>query len=233
MIRRPTVLVHHGVGDATPESDPVGLVVPPDKLRSQLRLLTRLGYRFRTPEDLLTDSSPLPPVSGTACVTFDDGLASDLHVAAPLLEELGIRGSFYVCPGLWGRQHTDINGDAGRLLARDEAAELSERGMELGSHAMTHSDLRKLDDATLAAELTESKSAIEELTGRPCRVIAYPFGLHDERVESAAVRTGYELGLGWGPGRWRREAVPRMPGPPRHGGLRLGLKLLGIRRSAR
>jgi peptidoglycan/xylan/chitin deacetylase (PgdA/CDA1 family) len=105
--------------------------------------------------------------------------------------------------------------------------------MELGSHAMTHSDLRKLDDAALDAELAESKAAIEELTGKPCRVIAYPFGLHDERVEAAALRAGYEAGLGWGVGEWRREAIPRMPGPPRHGGLRLGLKLLGIRRSAR
>ena len=231
MIRRPVVLVHHGVGEPAPESDPVGLVVPPDKLRSQLRLLLRLGYRFRTAEDLLAGS--LPPPSGTASITFDDGLASDLLVAAPLLEDLGVRGSFYICPGLWDGQHVSINGVAGRLLTRGEAAELSARGMELGSHAMTHSDLRKLDDAALDAELAESKAAIEEVTGKPCRVIAYPFGLHDERVESAAVRTGYELGLGWGPGRWRREAVPRMPGPPRHGGLRLGLKLLGIRRSAR
>jgi peptidoglycan/xylan/chitin deacetylase (PgdA/CDA1 family) len=233
MMRRPTVLVHHGVGDATREADPVGLVVPPDKLRSQLRLFTRLGYRFRTAEDLLANSGTLPPPSGTACVTFDDGLASDLRVAAPLLEDLGIRGSFYVCPGLWGRQHASINGDAGRLMTRDEAAELSARGMELGSHAMTHSDLRKLDDVALEAELTESKAAIEDVTGRPCRVIAYPFGLHDERVESASRRAGYELGLGWGVGEWRREAVPRMPGPPRHGALRLGLKLLGIRRAAR
>jgi len=233
MIRRPTVLVHHGVGDATPESDPVGLVVPPDKLRSQLRLLTRLGYRFRTAEDLLANNGTFPPPSDTACATFDDGLVSDLRVAAPLLEELGIRGSFYICPGLWGSQHALINGEGGRLLTRDETAELSARGMEVGSHAMTHGDLRKLDDAALDAELTESKAAIEEVTGKGCRVIAYPFGLHDERVESAAMRAGYELALSWGPGRWRREAVPRIPGPPRHGALRLGLKLLGFRRAAR
>jgi peptidoglycan/xylan/chitin deacetylase (PgdA/CDA1 family) len=233
VIRRPAVLVHHGVGEAAPESDPVRLVVPPDKLRSQLRLFTRLGYRFRTAEDLLAGPGTLPPPSGTACATFDDGLASDLRVTAPLLEALGIRGSFFVCAGLWGGQHASIQGDAGRLLTRDEAAELSARGMELGSHAMTHSDLRTLDDAALDAELTESKAAIEEITGKPCRVIAYPFGLHDERVESAAMRAGYELALSWGPGRWRREAVPRIPGPPRHGALRLGLKLLGFRRAAR
>ena len=54
----------------------------------------------------------------------------------------------------------------GRLLDRAEARELSERGMELGSHAMTHRDLRKLDDRELQDELTRSKAEIEDLTGR-------------------------------------------------------------------
>ena len=232
MIRRPVVVVHHGVGDPPPSADPVGLVVSPRHLRSQMRLLQRLGYRFRTMEELATGGE-LPPGSRTAAITFDDGLASDLHVTAPALEELGVRGSFYVNPGLWGQQHASIDGESGRLLSRDEARELSERGMELGSHAMTHRDLRKLDDGELRDELTRSKAEIEAVTGRPCRVIAYPFGLHDERVETAARDAGYELGLGWGPGPWRPEAVPRIPGPPRHGALRLGLKLLGLRRPAR
>ena len=232
MIRRPVVLVHHGVGAAPPGSDPVGLVVAPDHLRSQLRLLLRLGYRFRTMEEL-ADSPDLSPPARTAALTFDDGLADDLHVTAPLLEELGIRASFYVCPGLWGGQHASIEGSTGRLLDRAEARELSERGMELGSHAMTHPDLRKLDDRELNDELARSKAEIEDLTGRACRVLAYPFGLHDARVETAASAAGYDLALGWGPGEWRRYAVPRMPGPPRHGGLRLGLKLLGLRRPAR
>jgi len=233
MIRRPVVLVHHGVGDAPPESDPVRLVVPPDRLRAQIRLLLRLGYRFRTMEELIADGGGLPPSPRTAAITFDDGLASDLHVAAPLLEELGVRAGFYVSPGLWGGRHASIEGAAGRLLDRDEVHALAERGMEIGSHAMTHPDLRKLDDRTLRAELSESKAAIEDVTGRPCRVLAYPFGLHDARVEEAAREAGYDLALGWGVGEWRAAAVPRMPGPSRHGALRLGLKLLGLRRPAR
>lgn len=232
MIRRPVVLVHHGVGDPPPADDPVRLVVSPGHLRSQLRLLERLGYRFRTMEEIAAGGH-LPPAARTAAVTFDDGLATDLHVTVPALEELGVRGSFYVNPGLWGEQHASITGAAGRLLSRDEARELSRRGMELGSHAMTHRDLRKLEDAELHDELARSKAEIEDITGTPCRVIAYPFGLHDERVEAAARDAGYELGLGWGPGPWRPEGVPRIPGPPRHGALRLGLKLVGLRRPAR
>ena len=166
MIRRPVVLVHHGVGSPPPGSDPVRLVVSPDRLRSQLRLLQRLGYRFRTMEEIAGENH-LPPAPRTAAVTFDDGLASDLHVTAPALEALGVRASFYVNPGLWGEQHASITGEAGRLLSRDEARELSARGMELGSHAMTHRDLRKLDDGELQDELVRSKAEIEDRDRRP------------------------------------------------------------------
>ena len=233
MIRRPLVLVHHGVADVAEAADPVRLVVSPPHLESQLRLLLRIGYRFSTMEELIDSGRHDRPPARTAALTFDDGLADNLRVAAPLLARIGVRASFYVCPGLWGAGHEFVDGSAGRLLDRDEARELSESGMELGSHAMTHRDLRKLGDAELRSELSESKAAVEEITGRPCRVLAYPYGLHDARVEDAARAAGYKLGLSWGLGPWRPYAVPRMPGPPRSGGLRLALKLAGVRRRAR
>jgi hypothetical protein len=71
------------------------------------------------------------------------------------------------------------------------------------------------------------------VTGRPCRTLAYPFGLFDDRVERAARAAGYELAWGWLPGSWRAAAAPRLPAPPRHGARRLAIKLLGIRRPGR
>jgi peptidoglycan/xylan/chitin deacetylase (PgdA/CDA1 family) len=149
---------------------------------------------------------------------------------APLLERLGVRGTFYVSPGLLGRQHPQVAGDEGRLLDADEAGALAEAGMELGSHAMSHRDLRLLDDDELAGELQDSKAAVEKITGRPCRTLAYPYGLYDERVTQAAAAAGYELAFAWLPGPWKPLAAPRLPAPPRHGALRLALKLAGLRR---
>jgi peptidoglycan/xylan/chitin deacetylase (PgdA/CDA1 family) len=124
-------------------------------------------------------------------------------------------------------------GEAGRLLDEDEARALIEAGMELGSHSVSHPDLRLLDGSELTVELQESKAAVEKITGRPCRTLAYPYGLHDERVEQAAGEAGYELAFSWLPGPWRELAAPRLPAPPRHGALRLALKLTGIRRPGR
>ena len=78
-----------------------------------------------------------------------------------------------------------------------------------------------------------SKAAVEELTGRPCRTFAYPYGLHDERVTRAVADAGYELAFTWLPGPWRPLEAPRLPAPPRHGAARLAVKLLGVRRPGR
>jgi peptidoglycan/xylan/chitin deacetylase (PgdA/CDA1 family) len=226
--RPPALLVYHGIGQA--ERDPARLLTPPEQLEAHVRLLRRRNYEFLTAEELVTDSAPRP---GTAVLTFDDGWANWSSAAVPLLESLGVRGTFFVCPGLWGQQHPDVEGPEGRLLERESAGALAAAGMELGSHTLTHPDLRKLGDEELGQELSASKAAVEELTGRPCRTLAYPYGLYDDRVAGAAEAAGYELAFAWLPGPWRRFAAPRLPAPPRGGAVVLSLKLAGIRRKVR
>ena len=228
LLRPPVVLVYHGVGTA--DGDDARLLVSPELLESHIRFLKRRGYRFATAEELVGNGRPQP---GTAVLTFDDGFRSCLTEAVPLLRRLGVSATFYVCPGLFGGQHWHMPGEPGRLLDEDEARALAEAGMELGSHSVSHPDLRLLDGGELTVELRESKAAVEQITGRPCRTLAYPYGLHDERVERAAGEAGYELAFAWLPGPWRELAAPRLPAPPRHGALRLALKLAGIRRPGR
>lgn len=225
LVRRPVVLVYHGVGP--PVGDPKRLLVSLEHLEAHVRLLQRLGYRFITAEELLDEGGPRPR---TAVLTFDDGFRSWLTEVAPLFTRLGVRGTFYICPGLFGKTHWNVDGEAGRLLDEDDAGALSEAGMELGAHSQTHADLRLLDGRELAYELTESKAAVERITGRPCRTIAYPYGNRDERVVEATAEAGYELAFAWLPGPWRQLEAPRLPAPPRHGALRLALKLAGVRR---
>jgi peptidoglycan/xylan/chitin deacetylase (PgdA/CDA1 family) len=226
---RPVVLVYHGVGFATDSNDPRRLITSPEHLADHVRLLLGRGHRFLRAGDLPADGPP----PGTATLTFDDGWRSWLTVALPVLRSLGVPGTFFVCPGLFGQQHPDVPGEAGELLRAEEARALHDAGMELGSHTLSHRDLRTLDDDELERELVGSKQAVEELTGKPCRTLAYPYGLCDERVVRATGEAGYELAFGWLPGPWRPLEAPRLPAPPRHGSQRLALKLLGIRKPGR
>jgi len=228
LLRPPVVLAYHGVGP--PMEDPARLLVDPELLESHVRYLQRRGYRFLTAEELLDEG---PPGPRTAVLTFDDGFRNWLTAAVPLLRRLGVRATFYVCPGLLGGRHWHLDGEDGRLLDESEARQLLEAGMELGSHSLSHPDLRLLDGGELSRELEESKSEVERLTGRPCRTLAYPYGLYDERVVSAARAAGYELAFAWLPGPWRPLEAPRLPAPPRNGARRLALKLAGLRRPGR
>jgi peptidoglycan/xylan/chitin deacetylase (PgdA/CDA1 family) len=224
------VLVYHGVGEATEAGDPNRMITPPALVASHVRLLRRLGYRFVTAEQALDASNGGGPPAGTAVLTFDDGFRDWVTDALPLLRLLDVPATFYLCPGWLGGRHPDVPGAHGRLLDEGEARQLVAEGMELGSHAMAHEDLRELDDGALHETLRASRTAVQELSGRPCRTLAYPFGLFGDREARAAADAGYELAFAWRPGPWRPLAAPRLPAPPRHGAVRLAAKLVGVRR---
>ena len=60
-----------------------------------MRFLQRAGYRFVTAEELIVEGGPH---GKTAALTFDDGFRSWLTDVLPLLQRLGVRATFYVCP---------------------------------------------------------------------------------------------------------------------------------------
>jgi peptidoglycan/xylan/chitin deacetylase (PgdA/CDA1 family) len=232
MLRPPALLAYHAVAEVDEADDPHRLVTAPRFLDQQVALLQRLGYRFLTAEQLLDETGGTRPTSGVAVLTFDDGWADAVHTVLPLLRRRGVPATFYVNPAFFGGTHSLVPGDAGRLLDAEGVRTLVAEGMEVASHSLAHRDLRELPDEELRDDLVNSKAAVEAVTGRPCRTLAYPFGALDERVEAAARDARYELAFAWRPGRWRRWAAPRLPAPPRHGAGRLALKLLGVRRRA-
>ena len=204
----PVVLCYHAVASEPFDGMVPEMVALADALADEVRTLQALGRRF-VPASALADD----PADDAAALTFDDGWADALAVAAPLLGELGVPATFYVCPGLFGNTEDSGFSPLGRVLTRDEAGELAGLGFELGAHSMTHPDLAEIDDGALADELVASRRGVAELTGTPCRTLAYPFGIHDARVRAAAEGAGFELAFQFAPGPWERFAAPRIPKP--------------------
>ena len=72
--------------------------------------------------------------------------------------------------------------------------EMSQYGIEIGAHTVTHARLVKTPEAQLVDEIVESKRRIEEETGRPVLSFAYPNGDkhdYDERVKRIVDSAGY------------------------------------------
>jgi peptidoglycan/xylan/chitin deacetylase (PgdA/CDA1 family) len=215
-------LCYHAVSPTWPER----ASVTPDSLERHVRWLLRRGYRAATFAETVAGGGGGGRV---VALTFDDGYRSVHREALPLLRALGVVGTAFVCPDLVGRPlplaSPEWNGGPheGELEAMDwvELAELAEAGWEIGSHTSTHPMLTQLGDAELARQLRDSRAAIEDRLGRPCRTLAYPYGDADARVAAAARDAGYAAACTLYPGYVRdpsRWQMPRVAISHHHGG---------------
>lgn len=106
-------------------------------------------------------------------ITFDDGNASDVDEALPLLVELGLTATFHVCAGRLGeRGYLDV----------DAVQHLQRAGMRIGSHGWDHTDLRTLARPDLVRAAGDSQRRLAEVSGVPVATFAVPFGSYDRRV---------------------------------------------------
>jgi hypothetical protein len=140
------------------------------------------------------------------CVTFDDGFKNNAVNALPILAEKNVPAAFFLAAGYIGtdpgRDRDKLLGffDGGETLMEfmdwDDCRRLSEAGMTVGSHTMTHARLIDLDGDAVAVEMRSSKEVIEEKLGRPCRDFCCPWGRPGEdflpaRDPAMAAAQGY------------------------------------------
>ncbi|HKM48845.1 MAG TPA: polysaccharide deacetylase family protein [Terriglobales bacterium] len=83
------------------------------------------------------------------------------------------------------------------FLSQEDIRRLSESGIEIGSHTITHPILGALKPENARSEIADSKSALERLLGKPVRTFAYPFGApgldFTPRDEALVEESGYAL----------------------------------------
>lgn len=132
-------------------------------------------------------------------VTFDDGYRDNMSWAAPILSRLGVPASFFVSTAYlddehvfhWRRQRMHADDQEAFPMRSKDVVELVRAGFEVGSHTVHHPRLTELRDGEVRTELRESRHALEDLTGRACRFLVYPFGSIDDRVIAEAARAGF------------------------------------------
>jgi len=195
--RRSLVLCYHAVSPTWEHR----LCIDPDLLVRQVRALIRF-WKVRA--------------------TFDDAFRSSATVF-PALERLGVPVQIFVCTR-YARAGAPLSipelaGDDPAQLATmswDELREHRDRGVRIGSHAVSHPHLTRLADSELRSELEDSRGEIEAELGRPCRELAYPYGEHDERVRVAVRAAGYDRGYSLRGRKRDAYALPRVDLYRRH-----------------
>lgn len=162
------VLTYHAV-----ETGPSPLCVAPDLFREHLAVIADSGLPAFTVSQLAERlRARMLPERGVA-ITFDDGTASVVRTAAPLLEERGVPATVFCVAGhLGGQSDWPSRRPRTPLFELASAGELAATGLEVGSHGFTHQPLGSGD---VEREVVQSRHTLEQTLGRSVMTFAYPY----------------------------------------------------------
>jgi peptidoglycan/xylan/chitin deacetylase (PgdA/CDA1 family) len=163
--------------------------VSPEVFHQQMETLISLGYTGITVPHLVEvlqhgGALPARPVA----ITFDDGDLDVYQNAFPIMQALGLVGTFYVVG-------TRLESDG--FIQVDQLKEMAAAGWAIGCHSMTHIDLTQNHEA-LTYEAGMCKNVLEQKVGVPVSTFAYPFGSMDEFVAGKVSKYGYTAAVGLG-----------------------------------
>jgi peptidoglycan/xylan/chitin deacetylase (PgdA/CDA1 family) len=120
-------------------------------------------------------------------LTFDDGYASTLTVAASKLVEYGFPFHVFVSPALMQ------SGDK-RFLDRHSLQELARiPGVTIGAHGYHHVPLGTIPEQSRVTVLIDARRWLEDVIQQPINTVSYPFGDTPPGIERDVMAAGYEL----------------------------------------
>lgn len=99
--------------------------------------------------------------------TFDDFPMSAIDNGALILEQAGMRGTFYASLGFF---------DEDKFPTRKKITELLERGHEIGCHTYSHTHCGAVPLKQAEADCLKNINELQEITGKEIRSFAFPFG---------------------------------------------------------
>ena len=193
------ILYYHSISD-----DPIRSTVSPPEFAAQMDHLVRAGYRPLSLSDavaLLMSGASLSPRSIT--VTLDDGFRDNYEAALPVLARLGIPATVFLTVGYIGTEslptltRTDF---VPRPLSWEQVREMRGRGIEFGSHTMTHPMLSRIPAEDARREIADAKRRMEEMLGEPVSLFCYPRGDHDDAVRGLVREAGHAAACTTAPG---------------------------------
>lgn len=113
-------------------------------------------------------------------ITFDDGYTSQYTHTYNMLEEIGIRATYFITSWQDGRRKNE----GGDWMSEEQIRSLAHHGHEIACHTTTHTRNPSLEQLT--EEWRVSKRYLEEVTGKEVVTHAYPFGYWGQHINRRA-----------------------------------------------
>jgi peptidoglycan/xylan/chitin deacetylase (PgdA/CDA1 family) len=183
--RVPILLYHHIQDLPSDASDSLRRwTLTPDQFVEHMEWVAQQGFDVITMAQMnehLKHGTPLP--AHPIILTFDDGWKDNYTAVLPILRKYRFPATFFITTESVGHS---------AFVTWEELKVMSEAGMDIQAHSVTHPHLTKLKDAAVRREIEDSKKAIESPLGTAVVVFAYPFGSYSEKIISMVKDAGYE-----------------------------------------
>lgn len=147
----------------------------------QLDYLSKQGYRTVIPSEIHRFAE-ISNDEKVIILTFDDGTPDHHEIVYPLLMQRNMKGVFFVIAG---------NLDKRYGLSASQLMEMSQNGMEIGSHSFSHPFLDEMTEEEIFYELDKSKRVLTGTIGKEVSSFAPPGGWYNDLVVQVAQNVGY------------------------------------------
>jgi peptidoglycan/xylan/chitin deacetylase (PgdA/CDA1 family) len=133
----------------------------------------------------------------TVAITFDDGYDDNYFVAYPYLRRYDLPATIFVATD-FNQKTTLADGRTvfAKMLSWNEIKEMSQNGITIGAHTLTHRDLMNMDLEEIRKEIFRSKEEIERQIGKRVDYFAYPFGRYNDETLKLVRTLGFRGAFG-------------------------------------
>ncbi len=159
-------------------------IVPVNNFHEQIKFLADNGYHTILPDqlyDYLEKGKPLP--DKPVMITFDDTRAEQYTVADADLNRYGFKGVYFIMTVSLGRPG---------YMTSEQVKQLSDEGNIIGSHTWDHGNVKKYEGLDWVKQIDKPWHQLENITGRPVKYFAYPFGLWDKEAIEQLKERGFK-----------------------------------------
>ena len=189
-VERIPILLYHRFGPSVADS----MTVTTKVFESHLKYLKANGYTIislRQLVDYCLRKGPPPPPKA-AVIVADDGHKSVYTDMFPLIKKYNIPVTLFIYPSAISK--------ASYAMTWNQLREIKESGLiDFQSHSYWHpnfkQDQKKLGpdeyEKSVEMQLKQSKAKLEKELGIHVDMLAWPFGIYDDRLISRAIAAGY------------------------------------------
>ena len=214
----PILMYHHLSEDVTNSE-----MVSPEQFEAQIRALSEAGYTGVSFDELqayVLRGEPLP--EKPVVITFDDGYESNYTLAYPILQKYGMKAAIFAIGVSFGKDHyKDTDHAITPHFGAAEAAEMAASGLvSIQSHTYDMHQWPPYESGSavrenilplpgeseeayvqaLTEDFTRSRALLEDATGLPVDVLAYPAGQYSTLAQVTLQSLGVHVTLSTNPG---------------------------------